>query len=284
MAVYDQIWVVLIYGFLGWCGEVAFAAARHGKFVNRGFLNGPICPIYGFGVLIVSAVLSPIADNWFLLFVGAVVLTTLLEYLTGLVLEQIFHRKWWDYSAVRFNLGGYVCLRFSLLWGVAASVVVKFVYPLTMRAVSLLPRVLDIVLLAVLSAVFLTDLVITLVSILGLPRRLRAINEAASTLKKLSDEIGENVAATVFRAEDEQKRLAEKGAELREHLSGQKERLKSSVKSKREEARMEAQQLSEKYERLLRRGFTARRIGKAFPNLGEGKLFDMFSERRPRKK
>ncbi|MGN0556351.1 MAG: hypothetical protein ACI4IV_00725 [Acutalibacteraceae bacterium] len=284
MAVYDQIWVVLIYGFLGWCGEVAFAAARHGKFVNRGFLNGPICPIYGFGVLIVSAVLSPIADNWFLLFVGAVVLTTLLEYLTGLVLEQIFHRKWWDYSAVRFNLGGYVCLRFSLLWGVAASVVVKFVYPLTMRAVSLLPRVLDIVLLAVLSAVFLTDLVITLVSILGLPRRLRAINEAASALVKLSDEIGENVAATVFRAEDEQKRLAKKGAELREHLSGQKERLKSSVKSKREEARMEAQQMAEKYERLIGRGFTARRIGKAFPNLGAGKLFDMFSERRPRKK
>lgn len=284
MAVYDQIWVVLIYGFLGWCGEVAFAAARHGKFVNRGFLNGPICPIYGFGVLIVSVALSPIADHWFLLFCGAVVLTTLLEYLTGLVLEQIFHRKWWDYSTVRFNLGGYVCLRFSLLWGVAASVVVKFVYPLTMRAVSLLPRVLDIVLLAVLSAVFLTDLVITLVSILGLPRRLRAINEAASALVKLSDEIGENVAATVFRAEDEQKRLAKKGAELREHLSGQKERLKSSVKSKREEARMEAQQLAEKYERLIGRGFTARRIGKAFPNLGAGKLFDMFSERRPRKK
>lgn len=284
MAVYDQIWVVLIYGFLGWCGEVAFAAARHGKFVNRGFLNGPICPIYGFGVLIVSVALSPIADHWFLLFCGAVVLTTLLEYLTGLVLEQIFHRKWWDYSAVRFNLGGYVCLRFSLLWGVAASVVVKFVYPLTMRAVSLLPRVLDIVLLAVLSAVFLTDLVITLVSILGLPRRLRAINEAASALVKLSDEIGENVAATVFRAEDEQKRLAKKGAELREHLSGQKERLKSSVKSKREEARMEAQQMAEKYERLIGRGFTARRIGKAFPNLGAGKLFDMFSERRPRKK
>ena len=63
MPLYNFMWIVLIYGFFGWCGEVAFAAVKDGKFVNRGFLNGPICPIYGFGVLIVTVALEPIAKE-----------------------------------------------------------------------------------------------------------------------------------------------------------------------------------------------------------------------------
>ena len=95
-------WIFLIYGFLGWCTEVIFAGVNSGKFVNRGFLNGPICPIYGFGVLTAAKLLQPFDENLLLLFIGSVLITTLLEYLTGFLLEKLFHQKWWDYSALPF--------------------------------------------------------------------------------------------------------------------------------------------------------------------------------------
>ena len=93
---YEIIWIFLIYAFLGWCTEVAYAALDIGKFVNRGFLNGPCCPVYGFGVLIVVGILTPLKDNLLILFTGSVLLTTVLEYITGWILEKAFHNKWWD--------------------------------------------------------------------------------------------------------------------------------------------------------------------------------------------
>ena len=113
----ETLWLFLIYAFLGWCTEVAFAAVTRGKFVNRGMANGPICPIYGFGVLAVLFCLQPFRGNFFLLFLGSVVVTSLLELVTGWALEKFFHDKWWDYSNEPFNIKGYICLRFSILWG-----------------------------------------------------------------------------------------------------------------------------------------------------------------------
>ena len=114
---YLTLWIFFVYAFLGWCTEVGYAALRTGRFVNRGFLNGPVCPIYGFGMVIVLFTLEPLAENILLLFLGSVVLTSALEWITGLVLEKLFHQRWWDYSDEPFNVGGYICLRFSLMWG-----------------------------------------------------------------------------------------------------------------------------------------------------------------------
>ena len=94
-----------VYGFLGWCTEVAFAAWKEHRFVNRGFLNGPICPIYGFGVTMVVRFLSPYKANLVLLYITSVILVTALEWLTGFILEKLFHNKWWDYSKMPLNIG-----------------------------------------------------------------------------------------------------------------------------------------------------------------------------------
>ena len=107
-----------IYAFLGWCTEVAFAAFKEHRFVNRGFLNGPICPVYGFGVVAVIHFLTPLRSNLLLLYLGSAILVTAIEWLTGFILEKVFHNKWWDYSNMPLNLNGYVCLLFSLIWGV----------------------------------------------------------------------------------------------------------------------------------------------------------------------
>ncbi|HVI41432.1 MAG TPA: putative ABC transporter permease, partial [Anaerovoracaceae bacterium] len=112
----------IIYAFLGWCTEVVYAAAKTGQFVNRGFLNGPYCPIYGFGVLFVIYLLHPVIDNLLYIFLGSVLITSAIELAGGYILEEIFHQKWWDYSDMPLNIGGYICLFFSLMWGLACLV------------------------------------------------------------------------------------------------------------------------------------------------------------------
>ena len=113
---YDLLFYFAIYSFAGWCGEVVFATVRHGKFVNRGMLHGAYCPIYGFGLITVIVCLTPIKDSWLLLFAGSAVLTTVLEFITGCIVNLRFGLGVWDYSSVPFNLLGQVCLPFSVGW------------------------------------------------------------------------------------------------------------------------------------------------------------------------
>lgn len=104
MTYYDILFSFFIYGFLGWCSEVAFAAFKQHSFVNRGFLNGPICPIYGIGVTVVVASLQPYVGNLILLYITSTILVTFLEWLTGFLLEKMFHHRWWDYSEMPLNI------------------------------------------------------------------------------------------------------------------------------------------------------------------------------------
>lgn len=128
MTFYDLLWYFTIYSFLGWCSEVIFATVTTGKFVNRGFLNGPVCPIYGFGMSLVLLVLLPFSDNIPLLFIGGALLTSAIELVGGWALKKFFHTTWWDYSNQPFNLGGYICLKFSILWGLCVVVVIRIVH------------------------------------------------------------------------------------------------------------------------------------------------------------
>ena len=226
---YRFLWIFFIYAFLGWCTEVSYAALVTGKFVNRGFLNGPVCPVYGFGVVIVLAGLSPLEDNLLLLFLGSLVLTSALEWLTGFVLEKLFHQRWWDYSDQPFNLSGYVCLRFSVAWGFACLFVVKLLHPTVLLFIRLIPRPLGLALLVLLGGVMAVDLTATVSSIVKLNRRLEQIDELAARIKEASNEFGENLADRVLDAaergagwkEDMDElsfRLAERRAELADDL------------------------------------------------------------------
>ena len=127
-----------VYGCVGWGVEVAFAAVTTRQLVNRGFLNGPICPIYGFGMVALVTVMQLLPKpeqtgedvNTVLVFFVGMFITTLIELVGGWVLFKLFHTRWWDYSMYRFNLGGYICPQFSLLWGLGSVLMVKVVHPL----------------------------------------------------------------------------------------------------------------------------------------------------------
>lgn len=187
---YTLIWLFLIYAFLGWCAEVVFVALDTKSFDNRGFLRGPVCPIYGVGVTGIALLLSPLAHTWLTLFVVSVILTTLLELIAGIILKKLFHHEWWNYSQFRFNFHGYICLRFSLLWGVGCLFVVKLLHPLVMLFILWLPHKLGIVLQCIFGAIFLLDLIVTLLSIRSYPKRLKALDEIELRLRQLSDEMG----------------------------------------------------------------------------------------------
>lgn len=221
---YMLLWIFFVYAFLGWCTEVSFAALTSGKFVNRGFLNGPVCPIYGCGVVIVLFFLEPLRENTLLLFLGSVVLTSVLEWLTGFVLERIFHQRWWDYSNEPFNLGGYICLRFSIAWGLACLLVVNVIHPTIHWLITLIPHTLGLVLLAVFSAAMVVDLAATVRTIARINRQLTQLDELAGRIKSLSNELGESLAERVLDA-------AEKGGELRDNL----EDVKDALEQRRDE-------------------------------------------------
>ena len=119
-SLYHILAFFLIYSCLGWCVEVVYAAATTGQLVNRGFLNGPVCPIYGFGMILVLFFLTPLEDNLLLLYLGGVILPSALELVGGWALYKLYRTRWWDYTDKPFNIGGYVCLEFSLMWGVGA--------------------------------------------------------------------------------------------------------------------------------------------------------------------
>ena len=110
ISLYDMMYYFFIYAFLGWTAEVIFAALKNGKFVNRGFLNGPVCPIYGVGMAVLVLLLNPLKNSWWLLFFAGAAFCSILELVTGFVLDKIFKTKWWDYSNEKLNLKGYICI------------------------------------------------------------------------------------------------------------------------------------------------------------------------------
>lgn len=261
--IYQAVWFFLIYAFLGWCCEVVFAAVTKGKFINRGFLNGPVCPIYGVGMLIVITVLWPIHDNLILLFLGSAGLTTTLEFITGWILEKFFHDKWWDYSDKPFNIKGYICLEFTILWGLAAAFVVGAVHPFIYMIITKAPFLPGVILLTVCLAAFATDLVITIVALAKLPEKLSAMLEAEKALKAISDKIGENISETAIAAK-------EKGSELVEERKPQLEELKQEYEKKKAEFKKMVENRNRVHSRIF----------KAFPNLKEGRykaVFDRIS-------
>lgn len=186
--------VFFIYAFLGWGAEVIFAAARKGVFVNRGFLNGPLCPIYGVGLVAVAALLAPVRDSLGLLYLGAVLLTSAIELVTGFLMEKLFHQRWWDYSQMPFNIGGYVCLLFSLIWGLACVLIVDVVHPLVAGLVARIPQKLGWPLLAAFLVIMAADYAVTIACVLKLNRRLSGLDDAAKRLRTVSDSLGEGLA------------------------------------------------------------------------------------------
>lgn len=254
MSIYYSILYFFVYGFLGWCTEVIFAAFKQRRFVNRGFLNGPICPIYGVGVTLVIACLEAFQSNLLLLYISSVILVTVLEGITGWAMDKLFHNKWWDYSKLPFNIGGYVCLLFSLIWGVACVFIVYFVHPLIHQVLSLIPHTAGIALIVILGIALLSDMIVTTSAIVKFNQYLERLKYITDELHAISNQIGSELYQNVMHVLDMQE-------SSRQKLDDVKLEVSEEIRMQIVELKTRAQNLGEKIPK------PARRLLKAFPKL-----------------
>ncbi len=129
----------LIYSFSGWFIEVVGELINSKKFVNRGFLIGPICPIYGIGGTLITILFSQYESDMFAVFSLSMVLCGVLEYFTSLIMEKLFHTRWWDYSNNKFNINGRICLETLVFFAVAGVLIVKYLSPYFFKILELIP-------------------------------------------------------------------------------------------------------------------------------------------------
>lgn len=269
-SIYELIWLFFVYGFLGWCVEVVYCGVENGNFVNRGFLNGPICPIYGVGAVVVILCLTPLEDNAPLLFVGSALLTTLLELITGFALDKMFHTRWWDYSDKPFNIGGYICLKFSIYWGLVCILLMKGIHPAIYDLLKKIPHLPGMIIVIFFSAVFAADVIITVVTINSLEKRIRLMDDIAKKIRAVSDEIGEHVydGASAVVQKGGEIYNSENVREIREKYADDIEEIKRKQEEGRAKLEQEIEELKTKYSAMVKeKHLFQRRIIKAFPNI-----------------
>ena len=164
------------FSTLGWIYEATYSSIIEGHFVNPGFLNGPYCPAYGFGVIAAIVFLSKIENNFVFALASAVV-ATILEFFTSLGLELIYNARWWDYSNHPFNLDGRICLDAFVFFAIGALICVRIIHPWLEAAIDAMPERIRNGLAFVLLIVILTDFAITHEDLMGLRERLKEIQD-----------------------------------------------------------------------------------------------------------
>jgi len=268
-----------IYSFLGWLWESSYVSFKEKKLVNRGFVTGPVCTIYGFGAVIVYLILKPISGNIILLYLGGVIVPTILEYATAVLMETLFHTSWWDYSKNKYNFQGRICLGASLGWG-AFSVILFYVFqPFVDRIVALYSVATGELLVRIATLVYAVDFGMSYMNAMQIGEKLR-------NMDAVMDEIYEYIQnSRLYESTEELKgRLAH--YRLNEYVPELKHRLEERVnamvafagetpdelRSRQENRRAElAERISaaqKRFERLKGMGnvFT-RRTMNAYPNM-----------------
>lgn len=190
MQLTDYIFYFFFYSFIGWFIESCYCSIRPKKWVNRGFLRGPLCPIYGTGALVFLILITPLRDitgnlyiNELLVFSVGLVVADIVEYFTSFIMEKLFHARWWDYTGKKFNLHGRICLTHTFYWGTAACVFCYIVQPvISVYFTELINPASRKTLVYIFLTVFALDLTDTVINALGL----RSIDDR---ITKLTEEI-----------------------------------------------------------------------------------------------
>lgn len=231
-------WVLFffIYSFIGWVWECCFVSVRKRRWVNRGFMYGPMLPIYGFGALAVLISTIRVRDSIPLIFLFGMVGATLLEYVTGAGMERLFNVKYWDYSNQKFNLNGYICLTSSLGWGLFSVLLVKFVHVPIEGAVLKIPTIIAEGIAFVLTVAAAVDVTQSFNDAMDLKRILAQLEESKKQIRKIQEKL--KVASEEF-VEDYRQRAGE-------FVEDYRRRVEEHV----EDYRGRAEEMAEDYKKL----------------------------------
>lgn len=186
---YELIWLFLIYSFLGWMLETILAATEQRRFVNRGLINGPLCTIYGVPIVILTIFGQELPLFW--LFLGAMIVATVTEWIGGHIIERFYHERWWDYSDVKWNLDGYICLPASLVWGVLGTISMRWGNGLLIRLYGFLPEGIGHLLVWILAGMLVLDVAATIFALSGIGRSTQKWEAVDSWFTSISLRIGQ---------------------------------------------------------------------------------------------
>ena len=186
---YELIWLFLIYSFLGWMLETILAATEQRRFVNRGLINGPLCTIYGVPIVILTIFGQELPLFW--LFLGAMIVATVTEWISGHMIERFYHERWWDYSNVKWNLDGYICLPASLVWGVLGTISMRWGNGLLIRLYGFLPDGIGHLLVWILAGMLVLDVTATIFALSGIGRSTQKWEAVDSWFTSISLRIGQ---------------------------------------------------------------------------------------------
>jgi len=180
-----------LYCFFGWIWESAFVSVQKKRWVNRGFLRGPWLPIYGFGAIIILFLTIPVRNSIPLIYLLGMVGATVLEYVTGAVMERLFCMRYWDYSKQPLNVNGYISLLSSLAWGAFSILLIKVLHPPIEKLILLIPSFLSGLISIVLVAVFMIDVTRSVQAALDLKEIMKRLMENNTILEAIGEKAEE---------------------------------------------------------------------------------------------
>lgn len=278
---YQLLWYFLTYAFLGWCMEVVFCSITEGHVVNRGFLNGPVCPIYGFGMLGILLLLRPLlavndlAHN-VALYVCGMVLASAVEYLVGWGMLKLFHARWWDYRDKKCNVNGFICLSISLCWGLGTLVACRILHPLVHTlTISLLPKGIGIWVLAALLILFAIDTVVSVRTAIHMDRDLAELDRIAHRMEALSEKMSSDIGSRALETDQRMDRARLQAKLASYELRDAADQLEDAAADRRAALEQRAQELRT---RLMQEHSGTRRLLRAFPHLDADERHDIFQQ------
>ena len=207
-----EIWFLwfVTYSVMGWIYETTLASIMQKRFVNRGFLNGPYCPIYGGGALLVIALLGELRHP-LLIFLAAALLTGSLEYLTSWAMEKLFHARWWDYSEKKFNIKGRVYLKGVIVFGAFSLILIRFLHPPVAALTAGIPVNARIAMALVFFSLILADMVYTVTKFVEFEKILRhmaeSLDSALHSAKTLYERANSVSSTTLHRVNSQVRRM-----------------------------------------------------------------------------
>lgn len=182
---------IIVYSFAGWLLESIYKTIYKKKFVNSGFLIGPYCPIYGFGAIIMILTLSFLKEKPVLLFLASFFILSCWEYLVGLFLEKVFKTKYWDYSNLKFNIHGRVCLKNSIYWGTLGLIFIEILHPFVETQIGKVPTNILFYINVMVGIAILVDLIASVTATISFEEMIAKINEIGETIKEKAKELTE---------------------------------------------------------------------------------------------
>ncbi len=265
LSLYQMFLMFCFWSFIGWCIEVIDMTYETGEYQNRGFLNMPICPIEGLGVIMVTVFFRPIEHTVIPLFIASTVLCTSFELFVGWGMEKLFNARWWDYSHMKFNYKGYICLRNSLFFGFGCVICVRYVQPMVLRAIDAIPVKVGLGIVIIMSVLIVLDTIASLMAVRKLNNKIRRLDELSRLMLSVSVKTGKKLASGTLKVKSNVDKIKDVKDNVAEKMQDVKDNVVEKVQDMNENS---MEKLRSEYERLIsERDAATERLVKAFPKM-----------------